>query len=187
MAQWSNGFTVREIKMSFGRTLVGAIAKPSREGGGTLTLRYMLLGMILIPAGIVAMLPPARLTLLGWLSGEPCFLGRPLSYWRFELADWRILRGEDHPTKAGFPPHAESEELDNATFPIVLGYPGKWMLLHRDTTAQKSYRRLRTLENRIAGGGRGMGSAIDAEVRTIPLVMFARTERCWLLGESTRR
>jgi hypothetical protein len=115
------------------------------------TRRSLLAGVAAL-AGLILVLPSFRLTLLGWLRGEPCYAGRPISYWRHQLStDWRIVGepnlGPDNEDGGG-----DAEERSQQ-FWSVDHHPGKWLLGQRDTAAQKAKARLRAFLDHVVGHG----------------------------------
>jgi hypothetical protein len=86
-------------------------------------------------AGLALVPPPFRLTLLGWLGGEPCYVGRPVSYWRYELRDWRIEDWRAPKT----PKERLQDRQEHEDFVGVFDFPGEWTLQHRETIAQQWY------------------------------------------------
>jgi hypothetical protein len=113
--------------------------------------RWSLLAGVAVLAGLILALLPFRLTLLGWLRGEPCYDGRPISYWRHQLRDWRITGepdlGMDDDEGAG---NAKGRGHE---FLYVWDHPGKWDLRHRDTAAQQANAALRRFMDHLAGHG----------------------------------
>jgi hypothetical protein len=114
-------------------------------------IRWSLLAGVAVLAGLILTLPPFRLTLLGWLRGESCYGGRPISYWRHQLRDWRITGEPDLGTD-------DDEGGGNAKgkgheFLYVWDHPGKWDLRHRDTAAQQTNAALRRFKDHLAGHG----------------------------------
>lgn len=51
--------------------------------------RRLILFALALLVAVPLILPGTRLTLWGWLRGEPCYKGRPVSYWRWELEEWQ--------------------------------------------------------------------------------------------------
>jgi hypothetical protein len=113
--------------------------------------RWKLLVGLAVFVGVLVALPAFRLTLLGWLGGEPCYRGRPVSYWRHELWDWRI-GAEPHLETADEDRQQDSSE-DSPEFLYVFDHPGKWWLTHRNTTTQQTYAWLRGLRDHRQGHG----------------------------------
>src|SRR5438132_4761794 len=110
--------------------------------------RWKLLAGLAVFVGVFVAPPVMRRTLLGYLGGEPCYRGKPVSYWRHELGDWRI----------GAEPHLETadeerQEDSSEEFMYVSDHPGKWWLTHRNTTPQQSYAWLRGLRDNLEGHG----------------------------------
>jgi hypothetical protein len=141
------------------------------------TRRILLAGMAVL-TGLVLLMPAFRLTLLGWLRGEPCYAGRPVSYWRYQLRDWRV-GGEDLETLEE--ERQQNEERGFKNFSYVLGCPADWSLYHRDTTAQRAYGELRILKDRLAGHGSCMNpiygelfcslAILDGDPAAIPVLI----------------
>jgi hypothetical protein len=100
--------------------------------------RWRLLATVVLLTSLVLALPLVRLTLLGWLRGDPCYCGMPLAFWRYQLTDWRIEHGR-RPERAEERLQEKEEKAQGIEFVLVLNYPGEWTLEHRDTQAQKWY------------------------------------------------
>ena len=83
--------------------------------------RWILLAGLLFLAGLVCVLSPFRLILLGWLCGEPCYRGMPVSYWRYPLRDWCI----DHSRR---PETVEDRLRDKRENPARLANIGGFMI-----------------------------------------------------------
>jgi dipeptidyl aminopeptidase/acylaminoacyl peptidase len=99
--------------------------------------RIFLVGLLVLASAFLP-LPPCRLTFLGWLSGEPCYRSKPVSYWRFQVSDWRV----DHwrrPESAAERLQERAEQLRDIEFVAVSDYPGRWTLEHRNTPANEWY------------------------------------------------
>jgi hypothetical protein len=112
---------------------------------------WSLLAGLAVLAGLIIALPPFRLTLLGWLRGEPCYCGRPASYWRHQLRDWRIGSEPDLGTF-----DAERREVTQRSpekFFDAINSPGRRALAHRDTTIQQMYAKVRELKDHLEGHG----------------------------------
>jgi hypothetical protein len=99
-------------------------------------------------AGLVLVLPASRLALFGWLAGEPCYRGRPVSYWRYELTDWRIEHSS-RPKSDEERLQQKEEERQGKTFTYVQSYPGRWALEHRETKTQKWYHKWQHGETKL--------------------------------------
>jgi hypothetical protein len=54
--------------------------------------RYLFLFLLALLA-LAAWFEPTHVV-RGWLRGEVFFEGRPVSYWRNEVANWKIVRDE---------------------------------------------------------------------------------------------
>ena len=54
--------------------------------------RPLILFALAFLVGAVMVFPASRLCLWGWLRGEVCYEGRPVSYWRWKLEEWEELR-----------------------------------------------------------------------------------------------
>lgn len=97
-------------------------------------------------AGLMCVRLSWRLGLFGWLRGEPCYRGLPVSSWRYQARDWRI----DHWRR---PESAEErrqeKEAPQANFVGVNGSPGRWTLEHRETAGQDWYYRWKTGNFRV--------------------------------------
>jgi hypothetical protein len=124
-----------------------------REVGKT---RWRLLAGAATLAGLILplALAPVRLTLRGWLRGEPCYDGRPLSYWRHQLGDWRI--GGEFDLGLVEDEAGRKAKGTGWEFWCVSGHPGKWSLQHRDTWAQRARREPRVFRAKLTGQGSGM-------------------------------
>jgi sugar lactone lactonase YvrE len=90
-------------------------------------------------AAMMLALPAVLLMLLAWrraesCHAEPCYAGRPLSYWRQQLQDWRIMGEPDLEI------HAEGNEQNaegmGPEFQWVPGTPGRWDLRKRVPVVQ---------------------------------------------------
>lgn len=55
--------------------------------------RLLVLFSLAFIAGAVLVIPTSRLCFWGWLRGEVCYKGRPVSYWRWVLDGWRVEKG----------------------------------------------------------------------------------------------
>jgi hypothetical protein len=106
---------------------------------------------VAVLAAVILALQPFDLTLRGWQRREPCYDGRPLSYWRHQLGDWRILGEFD---LGLVDDEGRRKENDRGyEFWCVWDHPGKWSLGHRNTAAQKAKAALRAFMDHLAGHG----------------------------------
>ncbi len=108
--------------------------------------RWNLLADVTVLAGLVFAVPSFGLTLLGWLRCEPCYAGRPVSYWRYQFRDWRLGGWEDLETVEEKQQRQENEERASEDFICVFDQPGRWCLEQRTTVRPRWYAKLRQLK-----------------------------------------
>jgi WD40 repeat protein len=114
--------------------------------------RWNLFAGVTVLACLVSAVPSFGLTLLGWLRCEPCYAGRPVSYWRYQFRDWRVSGWENLETLEELWQRRE-DDRQAPNFLCVLHHPGRWCLEQRETAKQLCYARLRVLKDHRKGHG----------------------------------